>query len=94
MAVILVRAVTWFAQILTMLLVLRAILSWFYNANSFIKELYGITLQLTEPMVAPVRNFINKQVGGQSMIDFSLIIVFFIIEIIAKLLIKLIIIIF
>lgn len=94
MAIILVRAITWFAQILTMLLVLRAILSWFYNANGFVKDLYRITLQLTEPMVAPVRNFINKQVGQPSMIDFSLLIVFFLIEIIEKILIRIIMLIF
>lgn len=94
MAIILVRAITWFAQILTMLLVLRAILSWFYNANGFVKDLYSITLQLTEPMVAPVRNFINKQVGQPSMIDFSLLIVFFLIEIIEKILIRIIMLIF
>lgn len=90
MEVVLIRAIVWFAQILELLIMLRAIMSWFVrNPYSLAGRIYGMTISLTEPLAAPIRNLMNKFNGG-SMVDWSLFIAFLLIGIVRNLLIRLI----
>lgn len=63
-----------FITVLMMLMFARAISSWFVKdlSNPIVKFLF----EVTEPMVAPVRNFLQKHNLGGSMFDFSFIIVY------------------
>jgi len=86
LALILARAVNWFAQILIMILMARAILSWFsQNPYSPVYRYYMMTVRLTEPFVAPCRKLMGRFNTG--MFDFSVLLAFFLIEIVAKIII-------
>lgn len=83
MALILVRAVNWFAQILIFILIARALLSWFaQNPYSQVRRWYDLTVRLTEPVVAPCRKLLSRFNTG--MFDFSVLLAFFLIEIVAR----------
>lgn len=89
MAIILIRAIYWFAQVLTMLLVLRAILSWFaQNPYSSLGRIYGILLRLTEPIVNPCRNLLRRLNINTGMLDLSVLVAFFLIEIVSNVLVR------
>lgn len=93
MEIVLIRAVHWFAEIIIMMLILRAILSWFVQSySSGIGGIYRTLIQLTEPFVAPWRRLLSNVNTG--MLDFSVLIAFFAIEIVERILIILIQIIF
>lgn len=84
---VLILAIDWFANILNIVVFIRCILSWFPigYGNPIIQLLYT----LTEPVLAPIRNIINKSpLGGRGMmIDFSPIIALFFVEIVKNILI-------
>lgn len=63
-----------FVSVLMILMFARAISSWFVRdlSNPIVRFLY----EVTEPMVAPVRSFLQKHNLGGSMFDFSFIIVY------------------
>jgi YggT family protein len=84
MAQILVRTIYGFANILVLLLMIRAILSWFARPGSAFFGAYRAMVGLTEPLVAPFRRMLSNVDTG--MFDFSVLIAFFAIEIIAKIL--------
>ncbi|MBQ6621752.1 MAG: YggT family protein [Mogibacterium sp.] len=89
MEILLIRAIDWFADILIMLLCVRAILSWFaQDRNSPLGRMYMVLLQLTEPIVEPFRRLLSGFNTG--MLDFSVLVAFFAIRFIASLLIMLI----
>lgn len=78
---ILIQAIEKFAWILYVLVFIRCIVSWFpiSRENRLLQLLYA----LTEPILAPIRNIIDKSpIGGRGMIiDFSPIIALFFVEI-------------
>ena len=89
MELILIRAIAWFADILIFLLCARAIMSWFVrDYNTPLGSIYRAMIQMTEPFVAPFRKMLSNVNTG--MFDFSVLIAFFAIELVAKLLIILI----
>ena len=89
MELVLIQAIHWFAEILTWFLVIRALLSWFVQTpSSPFAGAYRVMVQLTEPFVAPIRNWMSNINTG--MFDFSVLIAFFAIRIVASLLIFLI----
>lgn len=75
-------AIDKFAWLLYILVFIRCIISWFpiSHGNAIIRLLYA----LTEPILAPIRNIIEKSpLGGRGMIiDFSPIIALFFIDIV------------
>ncbi len=80
--VILFNAVTIFFKLMEMLIFVRVILSWFpINKNGSIMK---IMYTLTEPILQPIRNMINKSpLGGPGMmLDFSPIIALFFLQIV------------
>ena len=92
MELILVRAISWFSDILITLLCIQAIMSWFVTANRNLMGAYQKIQFLTEPFVAPCRKILQNFNTG--MIDFSLILAFFLIRIVARVLIAIVTIIF
>ncbi|MGN0658347.1 MAG: YggT family protein [Emergencia sp.] len=95
MAAVLIRAIYWFAQIITMALVLRAILSWFArDPYSPLGKAYMAMARLTEPVVNPCRMLIQKLNINTGMFDFSVLLAFFLVEIVARILMRLVMLIF
>lgn len=83
LAIIIARAINWFAQILIFILMARAILSWFaQNPYSQVRKWYDLTVRLTEPFVSPCRKLLSRFNTG--MFDFSVLLAFFLIEIVAR----------
>jgi YggT family protein len=75
MAAILAYALYRFLDLLTFLLLARAVLSWFVNPYSrsgygALYKINAILIQLTEPMVAPCRRILRNFNTG--MFDFSI----------------------
>lgn len=90
--IILIEAIRSFAWVLTTLLIVRAILSWFVNPyqsnrNSAIYKINSIVIQITEPLVIPFRKFLSRFNTG--MFDFSVIFAFFAINMISNIIIRL-----
>lgn len=93
MTLILIQAIYWFADVLTFLLLARAILSWFArDPYSSIGKIYGITIKITELVVAPCRKLLANFNTG--MVDFSVFLAFFLVQIVEKILIKLVLLLF
>lgn len=89
MVIVVCRAIDWFAEILIWLLFARAILSWFAAmGGQTIRGIYEFAVQMTEPIVAPIRGFMSRFNTG--MLDFSVLIAFFVIRMVATALIVLI----
>ncbi|MFR7990961.1 MAG: YggT family protein [Anaerovoracaceae bacterium] len=95
MAYILIRAINWFAQLLILALVIRALLSWFArDPYSTLGKVYMVLVRLTEPVVNPCRRLLQRFNVNTGMFDFSVLLAFFLIEIVARLLTYLIVLIF
>ena len=78
------RAFDTLINIIEMALIIRAVLSWIPNLsrdNPFVK----ILNQVTEPILSPIRKLIEKSsFGSGTMIDFSPLIAFLILELLKK----------
>lgn len=86
MADVLIRAISWFSDIIIFALLARAIASWFvHDASSQVAGIYGLIITVTEPIVAPIRRFMSRFNTG--MLDFSVLIAFFVVKAIARILI-------
>ena len=94
---ILITAINLFANLLIFLIFVRAILSWFPEPRSDgpLRQMYfgllGWAHAMTDPIVGPIRNLINKSpLGGPGMmLDFSPIIAFILIGLVRNILINL-----
>lgn len=87
---ILINAITWFCRILIYLLIGRAILSWFIRSpyvNPTLAKIYKLCVDLTEPVVIPCRILLRRFNTG--MFDFSVLLAFFLIQIVERILIML-----
>ena len=93
MAGTLIYAVYTFSNILITALLARAILSWFVrDMNSTIGRIYVALIRFTEPIVMPFRKLLSRFNTG--MLDFSVLLAMLGIEIIARILMRIIVIIF
>lgn len=91
MGIILARAIKWFAELLFMMLFLRAILSWFArDPYSPLGKAYQVMLRITEPVVSPCRNLIYKLNINTGMLDFSVLLAMIMVELVSNILIRLI----
>ncbi len=80
MILILIKAVNWFAEILTILIIARAIMSWFVrDPSSSLFNIYQMIIRLTEPIVAPCRMLLSRFNTG--MMDFSILLAFLFISV-------------
>ena len=90
MVIILVRAISWFSQLIILALCIRGLLSWFgQDSYSVLGKAYRFFVKITEPIVSPCRNLLSRFNTG--MFDFSVLLAFFLVEIVAKVLIRIII---
>ncbi|MDO4384298.1 MAG: YggT family protein [Eubacteriales bacterium] len=89
MGIVLIRAINWFAEILITMLLIQCILSWFaQNPASPLYNIYRFLTQLTDPFVAPFRRLLSNFNTG--MFDFSVLLAFFAIEFVQRILVALI----
>lgn len=80
MGYILIQAVFYFCEVLIYLMLARCILSWFVrDPYTTLGKIYGFTIKLTEPIVAPCRALLSKFNTG--MFDFSIFLAIIILEI-------------
>lgn len=95
MKLVLLRAIDWFADIFIFLLLIRTFLSWMVlSGNKQTANLYEILLSLTEPVVAPCRKLLEKLNMGSGMIDWSILLAFFAIRFIARILMHIVLVVF
>ena len=88
MIYLIIRAVNWFAELLLLLLVARAVFSWFsIRPYSTASKIYMALCSITEPLVSPCRNLLARFNTG--MFDFSVVMAFFLVSIVRKLIIML-----
>ena len=84
MVMILIRAVSWFAILLSNLLLVRAIMSWFVrDPYSPVGKFYMFLIRLTEPIVEPCRRLLERFNLNTGMFDFSVLLAFLLIDIVA-----------
>jgi YggT family protein len=89
-AYILIRVINGLCMVLEFLLAARAIMSWFaQNPYSQAGKIYRVLIDLTEWMLRPCRNLISRFVNT-GMFDFSIILAFFLMDIVRRVLIRLI----
>lgn len=82
---IVVYAIYYFYQFMTFAVFIRCILSWFPigGDNIICRFLYRVT----EPLLAPIRNLVNKSPIGGFMIDFSPIVALILLQVVFRFLI-------
>ncbi len=66
-SIILYNFVTIFVQVLTWSIIIRTLLSWFSIGGGGIQPLFRLLLEITEPVLAPIRRVLPTA----GMIDFS-----------------------
>ena len=85
MTAYLAAIVSYFLRFFQIMLFIRAIVSWFPIDRG--SKLVELLIFFTEPLLMPVRNFLRKFPALRQLpIDFSMIIVYFILEILISLL--------
>lgn len=90
MKIVLLKAISWFADILIFMLLIRTFLSFLVvSGNKSIARLYESLALLTEPFVSPCRTLLQKLNLGSGMIDWSILLAFILIRFIARVLIEL-----
>ena len=86
---ILVLAIYWFSELLTTVLLVRCVFSWIRpNPYGILGKINALTIQLTEPVVGPCRQLLSRFNTG--MLDFSVLLAFFLIQFVANVLIRII----
>ncbi len=89
MGSILVRAIAWFADLLTTCMFVQALMSWFVrDYRSPLAKVYAVLTQITSPIVEPVRKFMSRFNTGP--LDFSIVVAMILVEVVARVLIRLI----
>lgn len=70
----LIQMLVWMVNIYSFIILVRVLISWFPDINPYsppVRFLY----EITEPVLAPVRNFLRQQFPDMGMFDFSPIVV-------------------
>lgn len=79
MILLLIKAVSWFAEVLIFLLLARAIMSWFVrDPRSSLFNIYQMIIRVTEPILSPCRMLLSRFNTG--MMDFSILVAFLLIS--------------
>ncbi len=90
---LLLNSIDVFFKLLYFLIFARIILSWLPALNQ--TPIGAMLYSLTEPILGPVRNMVNKSpIGGGMMLDFSPIIALFLMDIVKMVLINVVLFIF
>lgn len=78
---LLLQAVDKFFEVIYFLILIRIVLSWLPSIRN--TAVGGIIYSLTEPILGPVREMIDRSpIGGGMMLDFSSVVALFIMKII------------
>ena len=77
MKVALIIAINAFVNLIIILLIARALCSWFVRPGSSAYKYYRVLESLTEPIVAPCRKLTSRLQTG--MFDFSIVLAFIIV---------------
>lgn len=89
MTTVLIRAIYMFTELISAALVVRVIMSWFVrDAYSTAGRIYMAIIKFTEPLVAPSRKALSRINTG--MFDFSIFLSMIVIQAVANILIRLI----
>lgn len=90
LATALVRALSAVMEIMTLMIVARALLSWVPMGvgGDFMYKLKNMLYQLTEFMIAPIRSLLQRTPLGNMPVDFSPVIALFAIQLIGSVLIQ------
>jgi len=89
MKIVFVNAIYWFAELLTTLMIARVIFSWIQpNPYGLLGKIHAFCIRLTEPIVAPCRQFLSRFNTG--MLDFSVMMAFLLVQMAANILIRII----
>ncbi len=89
MGVVFAQAIYWFAEVLTFIMIVRVLFSWIQpDPYSTLGKINLVTIRLTEPVVAPCRQLLSRFNTG--MFDFSVLLAFFLVQLVANLLIRMI----
>lgn len=89
MAYVLIRAISLFAEVLELMLLARALLSWFVRDQySTLGKIYIAIIRFTEPIVAPCRRALSRLNTG--MFDFSVLLALLLISAVSNILIRII----
>ncbi len=93
LATALVRSLSAVMNIMTLMIVARAVLSWVPMGvgGEFMYKLKNMLYQLTEFLIAPIRSLLNRTPLGNMPIDFSPVIALFAIQIIGSIFIQIVI---
>ncbi|MDR2356003.1 MAG: YggT family protein [Clostridiales Family XIII bacterium] len=88
---VLVEAVVLFCNVLSLLLLARAVLSWFvnpyrYTPNDFLRQINAFLMRVTEPIVAPCRRLLRNFNTG--MFDFSIVVAMLAIQLIRNMIVR------
>ena len=87
MIIILINAIRWFARLIILALGARAILSWFgQDPYSGFGKAYRVMIKVTEPVVSPCRMLLQRFNFNTGMLDLSVFLAFFLVEIVSNLL--------
>ncbi len=87
MRMILAMAIYWFSEILTTIMLVRAVLSWLHlSPYSIPGKIYQFCIRITEPVVAPCRRLLSRFNTG--MFDFSLVLAFLLVQLVANLIVR------
>jgi YggT family protein len=78
MTVLLINAINLFFQVLTYLILARAIMSWFFRPGDRLYPIYSAIFRITEPILMPCRRLIGRFGSGMG-VDFSPIVAIFLI---------------
>jgi len=85
--VLLITAIHYFVRVLTLLLLARAVCSWFVRSNhGTAASIYRVLSVVTEPIVAPCRLITSRLNTG--MLDLSVLLAFFLVQIVGSMLIR------
>jgi len=82
---ILIRTISWFARFLSMVLLVRAIMSWFVrDPYSTLGKIYMGIIRFTEPMVEPCRRLLDRLNFNTGMLDFSVFLAMILVQVLAN----------
>ncbi len=85
MTSILIRTISIFFSVLNIAILVRCILSWIPNSRN---TMIGVlVIQLTEPILGPIRNMFNNSPIGGGSLDFSPIIAIILLQFVQNLII-------
>lgn len=87
MKLVLLRAISWFSDILIFMLLIRTFLSFpALGGNKTVVKVYEMLVALTEPFVLPCRAILQKFNLNSGMIDWSILLSFILIRFVAQVL--------